>query len=77
MEENRKITQIKSDRKNVIKFTYKAIKSLIEFYEAKEDLSKFNVEFETKEIKVADHTLSIKNSFVLTENQLVDSINEC
>lgn len=77
MEEDRKITQIKSDRKNVIKYTYKAIKSLIGFYKAKDELSKFNVEFETKEINVAGHTLSIKNSFVLKKNQLVDSINEC
>ncbi|MGO3751722.1 MAG: hypothetical protein ACTJGH_03025 [Peptoniphilaceae bacterium] len=77
LEKDRKLVQIKEDRDNLVRFTYDAIKSLIDFYNAKEELSKFDVEFETNEIIVAGHTLSIKNSFKLTEGQLLDSINTC
>lgn len=77
LEKDRKLAQIKEDRDNLVRFTYDSIKSLIDFYNCKEELSKFDLEFQTKEIVVAGHTLSIKNSFKLTEGQLLDSINTC
>ncbi|MBC2575253.1 hypothetical protein [Peptostreptococcus canis] len=77
IENNRKNTQIKSDRDILLKYIYDSIKALKDFYFAKSELSKFDVAFETKEIKVGGHTLSIKNSFKLTENELVASINKC
>ncbi len=77
VEKDRKLAQIKEDRDNLVRFTYDSIKSLIDFYNCKEELSKFDVEFQTKEIVVAGHTLSIKNSFKLTQGQLLDSINTC
>ena len=77
IDNDRETTQIKTDRENLLKYIYEAIKALKEFYYAKTELSKFDVTFETKEIVVAGHTLSIINSFKLTENELVDSINKC
>lgn len=77
IENNRKNTQIKSDRDILLKYIYDSIKAIKDFYFAKSELSKFDVAFETKEIKVGGHTLSIKNSFKLTENELVASINKC
>lgn len=76
IENNRKITQIKNDREKLLSYIHDSIKALKDFYLAKMELSKFNVAFETKEIVVAGHTLSIKNSFKLTEDELVASINK-
>lgn len=77
IENNRKVTQIKDDREKLLCYIRDSIKALKDFYYAKVELSKFNVVFETKEIVVAGHTLSIKNSFKLTEDELVESINKC
>lgn len=77
IENDRKITQIKNDRANLLTYIHDSIKALKDFYYAKTELSKFDVAFETKEIVVAGHTLSIKNSFKLTEDELVASINRC
>lgn len=77
IDNDRETTQIKIDREHLLKYIYEAIKALKDFYYAKTELSKFDVTFETKEIVVAGHTLSIINSFKLTENELVDSINKC
>ena len=77
IENDRKITQIKNDRRKLLSYIHDSIKALKDFYYAKMELSKFDVAFETKEIVVAGHTLSIKNSFKLTEDELVDSINRC
>lgn len=77
IENNRKVTQIKDDREKLLCYICDSIKALKDFYYAKVELSKFNVVFETKEIVVAGHTLSIKNSFKLTEDELVESINKC
>lgn len=74
-ESDRYISQIKIERGNLLKYIYEYIKLLQNFYNAKDKLSKFNVSFKTKEIKVAGHTLSIKNSFNLTEERLVEAIN--
>lgn len=76
IENDRKITQIKNDRGKLLSYVHDSIKALKDFYYAKVELSKFDVAFET-EIVVAGHTLSIKNSFKLTEDELVDSINRC
>lgn len=77
IENNRRIAQIKNDREKLIRYIHDSIKALKDFYFAKKELSKFDVAFETKEIVVAGHTLSIKNSFKLTEAELIDSINKC
>lgn len=77
IENDRKITQIKSDREKLLRYIHDSIKALKYFYFAKMELSKFDVAFKTKEIVVAGHTLSIKNSFKLTEDELVASINKC
>lgn len=77
IENNRKVTQIKDDREKLLCYIRDSIKALKDFYYAKVELSKFNVVFETKEIVVAGHTLSIKNSFKLTEDELLESINKC
>lgn len=77
IENNRRIAQIKNDREKLIRYIHDAIKALKDFYSVKKELSKFDVAFETKEIVVAGHTLSIKNSFKLTEAELIDSINKC
>lgn len=74
-ESNRHIAQIKTERANLLRYIYEYIKLLQNFYDAKDELSKFNVSFKTKDIKVAGHTLSIKNSFSLTENRLIEAIN--
>ena len=42
----------------------------------KEELGKFNIEVSTKEITVGGHRLRIQNSFILTKEVLVDSINK-
>lgn len=75
-EKDREFAQIKIDRDNLLQYVYEAIKALKDFYNAKEELSKFDVSFETKEIRVAGHKLSIKNSFKLTEDELINSINK-
>ena len=77
IENDRKVTQIKNDRRKLLSYIHDSIKALKDFYYAKVELSKFDVTFETKELVVAGHTLSIKNSFKLTEDELVDSINRC
>ena len=77
IENDRKVTQIKNDREKLLCYIHSSIKALKDFYYAKEELSKFDVVFETKELVVAGHTLSIKNSFKLTEDELVKSINRC
>lgn len=77
IENDRKVTQIKKDRRKLLSYIHDSIKALKDFYYAKVELSKFDVTFETKELVVAGHTLSIKNSFKLTEDELVDSINKC
>lgn len=77
IENDREIAQIKNDRGKLLSYIYDSIKVLKDFYYAKSELSKFDVTFETKEIIVAGHTLSIINSFKITENELVDSINRC
>lgn len=77
IENDREVTQIKNDRRKLISYIHDSIKALKDFYYAKVELSKFDVTFETKELVVAGHTLSIKNSFKLTEDELVDSINRC
>lgn len=77
IENDRKVAQIKNDRKSLLSYIHDSIKALKSFYYAKMELSKFDVVFETKEIVVAGHTLSIKNSFKLTENELVGAINRC
>ena len=77
IENDRKVTQIKNDRGKLLCYIHDSIKALKDFYYAKVELSKFDVTFETKELVVAGHTLSIKNSFKLTEDELVDSINRC
>lgn len=74
---NRKNLQIKKDREILISYINKSIKALKNFDAAKKELSKFNVEFKTKELEVEGHTLSIKNSFKLTEDALVEAINKC
>lgn len=74
---NRELTQIKSDRDNLIKLIHESIKALNDFYYAKDELAKFDVEFKTKEIVVNNHKLSIKNSFKLTEEVLIENINKC
>ena len=73
---NRKNLQIKKDREILISYINKSIKALKNFDAAKKELSKFDVEFKTKELEVEGHTLSIKNSFKLTEDALVESINK-
>lgn len=75
IENDRKVTQIKNDRRKLLSCIHDSIKALKDFYYAKVELSKFDVTFETKELVVAGHTLSIKNSFKLTEDELVNSIN--
>ena len=77
IENDRKVTQIKNDREKLLNYIHDSIKAFKDFYYAKVGLSKFDVTFETKELVVAGHTLSIKNSFKLTEDELVDSINRC
>jgi len=77
IENDRKVTQIKNDREKLLSYIHDSIKALKDFYYAKVELSKFDVAFETKELVVAGHTLSIKNSFKLTEDELVESINRC
>ncbi len=77
IENDRKIAQIKNDRGKLLSYIHDSLKALKNFYYAKSELSKFDVAFETKEIVVSGHTLSIKNSFKLTEDELVDSINGC
>lgn len=77
IENDRRIAQIKNDREKLIRYIHDSIKALKDFYSVKKELSKFDVAFETKEIVVAGHTLSIKNSFKLTEAELIDSINKC
>ena len=77
IENDRKVTQIKNDREKLLSYIHDSIKALKDFYYAKVELSKFDVTFETKELAVAGHTLSIKNSFKLTEDELVESINRC
>ncbi|MGB4627414.1 MAG: hypothetical protein WBI36_06380 [Erysipelotrichaceae bacterium] len=74
-DKNREITQIKKDRDSLYQYVSQSIKALELFYNSKKQLSEFNVTFETKEIVVAGHTLSIKNSFRLTEDELITVIN--
>lgn len=74
-DKNREITQIKKDRDSLYQYVSQSIKALELFYNSKKQLSEFNVTFETKEIVVAGHTLSIKNSFRLTEDELIMVIN--
>ena len=73
-ERNRELIQIKQDRGNLLKYIYDALKNLKLFYQARQELSNFDVAFETKEINVAGHSLSIKNSFKLSEEELVNTI---
>lgn len=75
-ERNRELIQIKQDRGNLLKYIYDALKNLKLFYQARQELSNFDVAFETKEINVAGHSLSIKNSFKLSEEELVNTINK-
>ena len=51
------------------------IKALSNFYKIKEELCKFNITATTREINVDGHKLSIINSFALSKEILVDSIN--
>ena len=75
-ERDRKAAQIKNDREKLLKYIHDSIKALKDFYYAKTELSKFDESFETKEIVVSGHTLSIKNSFKLTEIELINAINK-
>jgi len=75
IENDRKVTQIKNDRRKLLSYIHDSIKALKDFYYAKVELSKFDVTFETKELVVAGHTLSIKNSFKLTEDEFL--VNTC
>lgn len=75
-ERDRKAAQIKNDREKLLKYIHDSIKALKDFYYAKTELSKFDESFKTKEIVVSGHTLSIKNSFKLTEIELINAINK-
>lgn len=75
-EKDREVAQIKNDREKLLSYIHDSIKALKDFYSAKTELSKFDESFETKEIVVSGHTLSIKNSFKLTENELINAINK-
>ena len=77
MEKNKTITQIKDNRKKMVGKTYEALRELISFHDAKNKLEKFDVEFKTQEIEINGYKLSIKNSFKLTEEQLVEAVNNC
>lgn len=76
IEKDRIITHIKNDREQLLKYIHDSIKALKDFYSAKTELSKFDVSFITKKIVVSGHALSIKNSFKLTEDELVASMNK-
>jgi hypothetical protein len=74
-EDNRENTQKIQQRDRLKSCLNKIIKALSTFYKIKEELSKFNITATTREIKVDGHKLSIINSFALSKEILVDTIN--
>ena len=64
-----------SQRRNMVSCLSGAYRALTKFYEAKRQLSEFNVTVETRRIRVDDYTLSIENSFQLTPETLKEAIN--
>lgn len=76
-EEQRNVSQKIEQRSSLIQCVVDSLNALNDFYEAKRQLAEFNVSFQTREITVCGHRLSIENRFSLTGKVLIDAINSC
>ncbi|MGN0721182.1 MAG: hypothetical protein ACI4LZ_04400 [Anaerovoracaceae bacterium] len=74
-EEQQSISKKLEQRSNLTQCMISCLTALNSFYETKKQLAEFNVNFQTREIKVCNHKLSIENHFTLTSEVLVNAIN--
>lgn len=75
-EDDRENSQKIEQRKRLGEYLTSTLRELKKFYDAKEELEKFDVKVSTREIVVGGHKLRIENGFKLTKDVLIEAINK-
>lgn len=76
VETNQKNMTIDGNKSKLLDYTKLLIENYDSFWRAYGKLVNFTLSIETKTIKSAGHSLSIKNNFKITKNILIESLNK-